>query len=126
MNMDIIYNIIDKHDNITPDDIKLFNDYLEINEVSFKIEDRDELLENKKNHEIENYELLLVPDLKKICKYYDILNRKKQKKNFLIKQIIDFENNKINKEIVNKRKLLWMFYNELKQDKFFKHHLNII
>jgi len=63
----------------------------------------------------ENY---TVKDLQKFANYYNISTRK-MKKEDIIRNIVDFELNIENREIVNKRKLLQFYYEELKADPFF-------
>ena len=58
-----------------------------------------------------------------ICEYYNLLKdvrTNKMKKQEIIEQIIFFENNPENIEIVNKRKELWCYIDELKNDKMMK------
>jgi hypothetical protein len=58
-----------------------------------------------------------------ICEYYNLLKdirANKSKKQDIIEQIIFFENNPENIEIVNKRKELWYYMDELKNDKIMK------
>lgn len=60
----------------------------------------------------ENY---TVRQLLKICDYYEI--QKKTKKVDIVNDIMVFENNPENKQIVLKRKQLWFYISELKNDK---------
>jgi hypothetical protein len=69
-----------------------------------------------------NYSLLVdysenytVKQLLKICDYYDI--PKKTKKVDIINDIMVFENNPENKQMVLKRKQMWFYIAELKNDK---------
>tara|TARA_Y100000741_G_scaffold133637_1_gene100638 strand:+ start:134 stop:499 length:366 start_codon:yes stop_codon:yes gene_type:complete len=55
--------------------------------------------------------------LEKIADYYDIPKGKK-KKEILIEEIVQFENNIENIELVFKRKKLWSYLNEIKSDKY--------
>ena len=57
--------------------------------------------------------------LKIICEYYKI-KFKKLNKEKIIQEIINFESNIDNQEITHKRKLLWYYLEELKNDKFTK------
>ena len=54
-------------------------------------------------------------DLEKIAEYYDISKRKKKKAD-LIQDICLFEINPINYEIVERRKTLWFYMEELSND----------
>ena len=65
-------------------------------------------------HFKENY---LKKDLDKIADYYNISKRKK-KKDELIEDIVIFELSKENEEIVNRRKLLWFYMEEIKNDNY--------
>jgi len=62
----------------------------------------------------ENYTL---KQLYRIAEYYDISKRKK-KKIELIEEIVVFENQAENCEIVNRRATLWSYMEEIKQDKY--------
>ena len=52
-----------------------------------------------------------------IADYYSLSKRKKRKHE-LIENIVDFENNIDNMEIVEKRKLLWFYIEEIKNDNY--------
>ena len=73
--------------------------------------------------EMKNYDLNFnVKQLMLICEYYNIkdIRTNKLKKQDIIEQIILFENNPENIEIVTKRKELWYYIDELKNDKMMK------
>tara|TARA_R110001592_G_scaffold328217_1_gene609646 strand:+ start:18 stop:398 length:381 start_codon:yes stop_codon:yes gene_type:complete len=59
-----------------------------------------------------------IKKLTHIAKYYN-LNIKKNKKEEIIDNIIQFENNPENSIIVYTRKRLWYYLNELKNDNYF-------
>jgi hypothetical protein len=64
-----------------------------------------------------------IKDLIKICDYYGIskdIRTNKLKKEDIIYFLLDFEGNILNREIVCKRKQMWYFIDELKNDKFMK------
>ena len=70
--------------------------------------------------EIQNY---TVKQLMVICDYYNIsknIKLCKLKKQDIIETIITFELDHLNTEIVNKRKIMWNYLNELKNDKMMK------
>lgn len=72
------------------------------------------------NHYYENYTL---KELLYICDYYGCskeIKTKKFNKYEIIEFLVIYEMNEINKNIVNKRKRLWFYLNELKNDKFMK------
>ena len=62
----------------------------------------------------ENYTLR---QLYRIAEYYDI-SKRKNKKTELIEEIVVFENQPENCEIVNRRATLWSYMEEIKQDKY--------
>ena len=67
-----------------------------------------------------------VKQLLLICDYYGLLKEVKMnkfKKQELIFFLLDFEENMENSLIVYKRKQLWYFMSELKNDKFFKKYI---
>jgi len=67
-----------------------------------------------------------VKQLMLICDYYGLLREVKNnkfKKQEIIALIVDFEENIENALVVYKRKQLWYFINELKNDKFTKKYI---
>ena len=67
-----------------------------------------------------------VKELLMICDYYGFAKECKNNKfnkTEIIHFLIDFESNPINSEIVLKRKNMWFFINELKNDKFMKKYV---
>lgn len=67
-----------------------------------------------------------VKQLVLICEYYGIVKTVKAnkfKKDEIISFLLEFEENPDNYSIVYKRKQLWFFMNELKNDKFMKKYL---
>ena len=72
--------------------------------------------------EISNYDLnYTMKQLATICNYYNITsNRKNWKKMDYITKIVDFENTLENYETVIRRKQMWFYIDELKNDKFMK------
>ena len=63
-----------------------------------------------------------VKDLHKILDYYG-LPKSKLKKDELIQMIILYENDYNNIEVVQRRKLMWYYIEELKNDEFMKKYL---
>jgi hypothetical protein len=61
-------------------------------------------------------------ELDKIAEYYNIEKRKKKKME-LIESIVEFESDKNNIEIVFKRKKLWSYISEIKEDKYLSRYL---
>ena len=76
------------------------------------------LLEEEYN---ENY---TKKELELIAGYYDISKRKKRKLD-LIQEIIIFEQNEINYEIVERRKLHWFYLEQLQNDDYLKQFIII-
>ena len=67
-----------------------------------------------------------VKQLLTICDYYKIakeLRSNKNNKTEIIYSLVLFENNEDNFEIVLRRKQLWFYINELKNDKFMKKYV---
>lgn len=59
----------------------------------------------------------LKKDLERIADYYEISKRKKRKEQ-LVEEIVIFEKNPENVEIVFQRKKLWTYVEEIKSDKY--------
>jgi len=76
------------------------------------------LLEQEYN---ENY---TKKELELIAGYYDISKRKKKKLD-LIQEIIIFEQNELNYEIVERRKLHWFYLEQLSNDDYLKQFIII-
>lgn len=74
-----------------------------------------------------NYDMnFTVKQLLLICDYYSLLKdvkTNKMKKQDIIEQILMFENNNDNYEMVIRRKELWYYINELKEDKIMKKYV---
>jgi hypothetical protein len=71
-------------------------------------------------HYRENY---TIKELLLICEYYGFakeLKTNKYNKQQIIEFLVSFENDNINTIIVCKRKQMWFYINELKNDKFMK------
>ena len=70
----------------------------------------------------EEYNEFTKKELERICDYYNISKRKKRKAD-LIQDIIIFEQDEINNEIVNKRNELWYCIEQIKNDNYLKKYL---
>lgn len=103
----------DNDDNYDTDDNNYINFDILINDIKNSIcNDHKLALETDYNT---NYS---VKQLKQIIIYYEIpLHKRNLKKKELINEIIIFELNNDNKNIVNKRKQLWFYMKQLKEDK---------
>lgn len=105
---------------------------LNINEISMSL---NEMLNTEYNLKSINdlyvqlihYDLnYTVKQLLLICEYYGIskdLKNNKCNKSDILNTLIIYENNIENQERVNKRKQLWHYINELKNDKFMKKYV---
>lgn len=102
--------------------------------------DYNKILENvntkyekiKNNDETDRYECLkldyslntTVKELKKIANYYKLEIRKKNKV-ALIESVVLFELNPENLDFVENRKLMWYYFETLKEDPFFRRYIII-
>ncbi len=86
----------------------------------------------KNNDETDMYECLkldyslntTVKELKKIATYYKLEIRKKNKE-ALIESVVLFELNPENLDFVENRKLMWHYFETLKEDPFFRKYIII-
>ena len=115
------------------DDPDTMNNNININDLlqcyannvfeSYEPRDNDDLIVSKMVDYTLNY---TVKDLLLICDYYSIaknLKITKPKKEQIIESLVLFENEATHKELVNKRKSMWFYMNELKKDKFMKKYI---
>ena len=102
-------------------DISSILDHIETNTFDININS------NNLTHFIVNYQLnYTVKQLLQICDYYGIakeLKTNKYSKDEIICVLVHFENNDENSEIVFKRQTMWLYINELKNDKFMKKYI---
>jgi len=109
---------------------KLLNDFEKINctetENSF-MNTNDNIEQDIMYTEMVNYDMNYnVKQLLLICEYYGLtkdVRTNKMKKQDVIEQILLFENNMDNYDTVVKRKELWYYINELKNDKMMKKYV---
>ena len=111
------------------------------NNIYYKIEEKIEENDNIENDNIENVnetenylfndEVIIneygycdinIKNINTICDYYNIKKGKLSKKEKII-QIIIFENNFNNIDIVENRKMLWEYVKIIKSDKFLKKYI---
>jgi hypothetical protein len=91
----------------------------------------DEMEENILNQDMLPYlinynENYTVKDLLLICDYYGIIKEfklNKCNKEQIIDILVNFEANPLNCDITSKRKNMWFYINELKNDKFMKKYV---
>lgn len=101
------------------------DDFLDLNALEYELNGMDlsTIQEDELFIEMKNYELNFnVKQLMLICEYYEMkdIRANKLKKQDIIEQIILFETNPENIEVVTKRKELWYYIDELKNDKMMK------
>jgi len=122
----------------TNDNIYFFFDESDSENEIFQDEDLSKILKELENIELEQNDNLFaslvlyyeinynVKQLLLICDYYKIakeLRVNKSNKMDIINTLVLFENNEENMELVLKRKQLWFYINELKNDKFMKKYV---
>lgn len=101
------------------------DDFLDLNALESELNglELSSIQEDELFIEMKNYELNFnVKQLMLICEYYEMkdIRANKLKKQDIIEQIILFETNPENIEVVTKRKELWYYIDELKNDKMMK------
>ena len=118
---------------------KPYNEIIEYKDIIKCVEEREEKNNNSKEHTIFDYDnedylnnfFLLQQDymdnyrrkdLDRIADYYNISKRKKKKEE-LVQDIIVFEQDVFNEEIVEQRKLLWYYLQELMNDNYLKKYI---
>ena len=114
------------------------NIFLSIHDIEIDVDLNEILmsLESTNNHENNedlfishtlNYEVnFTVKELMLICEYYSIskdLKSNKCNKNEIIYFLVKFENDPINENVVSKRRNMWFYINEIKNDKFMKKYV---
>ena len=101
------------------------NDLLE----DFNFEDDKNNLTSAEIMEILSFEYktnYTVKELLLMCEYYGIakeLKKNKSNKDVIIFELITFENNPLNNEIVLKRNGMWYYMSQLKNDNFMKKYI---
>jgi hypothetical protein len=93
--------------------------------VSDLLDKSDAQSEDCRMSQILNYQLnMTVHQLLKICNYYGIAKGlNKCAKDVIISILVDFEFDEENENIVSRRRLLWFYIEELRNDKFMKKHV---
>jgi hypothetical protein len=119
-----------KDDNSSNDNLceieKLLNDFEQINYINTALDSNNRICieDDDMYTEMVNYDMnYTVKQLLLICDYYGLMKdvrTNKMKKQDVIEQILLFENNMENYEVVIRRKELWYYINELKNDKMMK------
>ena len=111
--MPITYSLKEKNNN------KIDVSHKELLDLLKKEEETQILGDFETAYKLEYSLSLKKSDIVKICQYYGIKTRRKKKEE-LIEQIFLFENNNDNEEIVERRKILWFYLAELKNDSYMK------
>ena len=100
---------------------KLMEDF---ENISLQMNENDNYENDQLYTDMLNYDMnFTVKQLLLICEYYGLLKdvkTNKMKKQDIIEQILMFENNNDHYEMVIRRKELWYYINELKEDKMMK------
>ena len=105
---------------------KLLSDFEQISYINTALDNSNRMcIEHDDMYtEMVNYDMnFTVKHLLLICDYYGLVKdvrTNKMKKQDVIEQILLFENNMENYEVVIRRKELWYYLNELKNDKMMK------
>ena len=103
-----------------------------LNDLLNEINEPDEILLHSQDihnlfHEVVNYNInYTVKQLLQICEYYNIskeIRMTKCNKDEIINIIVLFEHNPVNYDIICRRKQMWFYINELKNDKFMKKYV---
>jgi hypothetical protein len=126
-NENITYEFKDEnsHDNLCEIE-KLLSDFEQINYINTALDNSNRVCieDDDMYTEMVNYDMnYTVKQLLLICDYYGLMKdvrTNKMKKQDVIEQILLFENNMENYEVVIRRKELWYYINELKNDKMMK------
>ncbi len=111
----ISFFIDDTNDNVSSEPLN----------VSDLLGEYDAQSEDCRMSQILNYQLnMTVQQLMKICNYYGIAKGlNKCAKDVIISILVDFELDEENATIVSRRRLLWFYIEELRNDKFMKKHV---
>ena len=113
-------------------EIKKDNEKSGLNEILKCVEEKEEV-EMKDNNDGDNfsaifflmeeeYNILTKKELERICDYYEISKRKKRKAD-MKQDIIIYEQDQTNSEIVERRTEMWYCIEQIKNDKYLKKYL---
>ena len=121
----VFFSLDETENEVNTDNSTQLNDLLE--ELNF--EDNINDLTSEEIMEILSFEYkknYTVKELLLMCEYYGIakeLKINKSNKDVIIFNLLNFENNPLNNEIVVKRQGLWYYMSQLKSDKFMKKYV---
>ena len=114
------YEINEISNKSVPTDLsQLKNEVFDVNNISDQSVDWSTDYLKLQLHYTDNF---TVKDLHKICDYYEIDKRKKRKDE-IVGDIVLYELDSNNSDIVNNRKRLWFYMDELKNDRYFKKYV---
>jgi len=113
-----IYYKIEEFNNDNNDEFDDNNDNNEDNDIKNLIYNEEYFIDNYEYNE------LPIKNINLICDYYKIKRGKLSKKEKIM-EIIFFENNINNIDMVENRKLLWEYVKIIKTDKFLKNYIII-
>lgn len=123
-NDNISFSIIDSTNN---DDIKEKNNVEDYTKILNELNDEWLLNEDIQLPNLYNYHVnFTIKELLIICDYYGIVKEyklNKCNKTQIIDILINYESNITNSDIVSRRKNMWFYINELKNDKFMKKYV---
>ena len=122
----LTYSLIEKQESEIDDGVTYEHLVEKVNEESQKIEDNMETnmfsgglfqIDDIYACELDYNENYTKKQLDRIADYYQIPKRKKKKAE-LVEEIVIFENDLSNYEITERRKLLWHYMEEIKNDNY--------
>jgi hypothetical protein len=121
----VFFSLDETENEVNTDNSTQLNDLLE----EFNFEDKINDLTSEEIMEILSFEYkknYTVKELLLMCEYYGIakeLKINKSNKDVIIFNLLNFENNPLNNDIVVKRQGLWYYMSQLKSDKFMKKYV---
>jgi hypothetical protein len=109
------------------------NKSVDIAELMAEIDEKHDIVKDQKSVngmpsdtsfalELEYSTNYTVKSLGQILDYYDV-SKRKMRKDEIVQMLIMFEEDPINMEIVEKRKRMWSYVEELKEDKYFSKYI---
>ena len=116
-NKNLSYSLIEK-DNIISDPITYEDLLKQVDKNSTNVENENEFnMDEYIALELEYNSNYKKKELDHIANYYNISKRKKRKQK-LVEDIVIFEKDESNKEITERRKLLWYYMEEINNDNY--------
>jgi hypothetical protein len=114
-----IQEMVKKNPTIGYNEILKYVDEKFIDKINSYENEDDELFNNILEKQLYYDENYTKKEMEMISDYYEISKRRKNKAT-LIQDIVLFETDPCNFEITEKRKLMWFYYNEIKNDRYFR------